>query len=113
MKNNDTLKGYVSWHYDPNDKPITEDKCFILIDDSINIAYWRKDAQAWDNIHYGWLPEQWQNQVRGWAYIPDLIMNYTSSKCGCYIDQDGGRCLGTKEIDVCGCKGNRSNCTFY
>lgn len=30
-----------------------------------------------------------------------------------FINQDGGRCMGTKEIDLCGCKGKKINCTFY
>ena len=34
-------------------------------------------------------------------------------KCDAFIDQDGGRCLGTKEIDLCDCKGKKINCTFY
>lgn len=113
MKNNDTLKGYLSWHYDPNDKPKTDADCFIMLDDSIQMAYWRDDAKAWDNTYYGWLPEQWQEEVKAWAYVPDIIMNYASPLCGCYIIQDGGRCMGTKEIDLCNCKGIRSKCDFY
>lgn len=30
--------------------------------------------------------------------------------CSCYKN---GRCLGTKEVDVCNCKGNTSVCDFY
>ena len=48
-----------------------------------------------------------------WAYVPDAIVNYFSSMCSSYITQDGGRCLGTKEIDVCDCNGIRSHCSFY
>lgn len=30
--------------------------------------------------------------------------------CSCYKN---GRCLGTKEVEVCNCKGNTSVCDFY
>lgn len=30
--------------------------------------------------------------------------------CDCYSD---GRCVGTKEIDLCSCGGNKSKCDFY
>ena len=30
--------------------------------------------------------------------------------CSCYKN---GRCLGTKEVEVCRCKGNTSMCDFY
>lgn len=34
-------------------------------------------------------------------------------KCDAFINVDGGRCRGTKEIDLCNCKGYKVNCTFY
>lgn len=46
-------------------------------------------------------------------------MTYCRKKCDCYRqykDSMGvtiGRCLGTKEIDACGCGGDESKCDFY
>lgn len=36
-------------------------------------------------------------------------------KCTSYREQDRGvgRCIGTKEIDVCSCRGDTSKCDFY
>lgn len=33
--------------------------------------------------------------------------------CNCYVSIDGGRCRGTRETDLCYCKGNREICDFY
>ena len=37
----------------------------------------------------------------------------TNNVCSCYLDLDGGRCLGTKERDLCSCFGVEENCSFY
>ena len=34
-------------------------------------------------------------------------------KCSSYIDGKTPRCMGTKEIDVCSCGGDKSKCDFY
>lgn len=34
-------------------------------------------------------------------------------KCDAFIDQDGGRCRATREVDLCNCEGKKINCTFY
>jgi len=33
--------------------------------------------------------------------------------CDCYDPADDGRCRGTREIDLCYCRGNREVCDFY
>lgn len=45
-------------------------------------------------------------------YKGDIIMSSRSegTVCSCYKN---GRCLGTKEVEVCNCKGNTSVCDFY
>lgn len=42
-----------------------------------------------------------------------VIWTNADNVCGCYLDLDGGRCLGTKERDLCGCFGIEENCSFY
>ena len=40
-------------------------------------------------------------------------------ECNCYerytdfLGKSFGRCLGTKEIEICSCEGNESKCNFY
>lgn len=46
-------------------------------------------------------------------------MTFCRTECGCYQQYTGilgetiGRCLGTKEIETCGCGGDESKCDFY
>lgn len=35
------------------------------------------------------------------------------SKCSSYVDGETPRCIGTKEIDICSCGGDKSKCDFY
>ena len=52
--------------------------------------------------------------VKKWAYVPLRILNYLNPTCGCYtLNYGEPRCIGTKEIDLCNCGGNRSLCDFY
>lgn len=34
-------------------------------------------------------------------------------KCSSYVEGETPRCMGTKEIDVCSCGGDKSKCDFY
>ena len=45
--------------------------------------------------------------VQGWSD------SHPSRKCSSYIDGKTPRCMGTKEIDVCSCGGDKSKCDFY
>lgn len=65
----------LDWHINKYEKPKEDRDCFILVDESIQTAFWREDAQAWDNCYYGWLPEKWQKEVRAWAYIPEEFLD--------------------------------------
>lgn len=38
------------------------------------------------------------------------VTSASPNMCSCYKN---GRCLGTKEVEVCSCKGNTSVCDFY
>lgn len=43
-------------------------------------------------------------------YFIDHMGSADNPKCHCW---DGGRCLGTKEIDFCNCGGDPQKCDFY
>ena len=55
--------------------------CFIKVGNSVQIAYWRDDANEWDNMTYGWLPRVYDDEgaypidVIAWAYIPDELLD--------------------------------------
>lgn len=60
----------------------------------------------------------YEPQVIKWAYTPDELYEETNfSICKCYrpkMYNDGyDRCIGTKEIDVCSCSGDKRKCDFY
>lgn len=41
-------------------------------------------------------------------------MKYRHNRCSCYDTTYGkARCLGTKEQDLCSCKGDTKRCDFY
>ena len=46
-------------------------------------------------------------------------MAFCGKECDCYrqytdcLGKSFGRCLGTKEIEICGCGGDESKCDFY
>ena len=42
-----------------------------------------------------------------------IIWTNEDNVCDCYLDVDGGRCVGTKESDLCDCLGLKENCSFY
>lgn len=42
-----------------------------------------------------------------------IIWTDENNVCDCYLDVDGGRCIGTKETDLCDCSGLEENCSFY
>ena len=98
--------------------------CFIKVGNSVQIAYWRDDANEWDNMTYGWLPRVYDDEgaypidVIAWAYIPDeLLDEFNFEHCKCYkpnyYGDNKNRCFGTKEIEICSCGGNRLRCNFY
>lgn len=109
----------LNWHKYKDEKPAKSDvPCFITgygqfsdKENQLGIAYYNCDKDVWyDDL----MNEQFIGPyAEMWAYVPDAIVNYFSPMCSSYITQDGGRCLGTKEIDVCDCKGIRSHCSFY
>lgn len=111
--NNNSSKDYISWHYDPNDKPEDKSVCFLDINGNLEVGIWYKDYYAWKNTLAGWIIEDIDGKIKKWSYVPKKILNYLNPICGCYLNVDGGRCLGTKEIDSCNCSGNRSFCDYY
>ena len=67
----------LEWH-SPKEVPTLERQCFIEVGNTFQLAYWRDDAQAWDNMTYGWLPKVYddsggiyEQEVRRWAYVPE------------------------------------------
>jgi hypothetical protein len=66
----------LEWH-SPKEIPEPGRQCFIDVLNSIQLAYWRDDARAWDNPVYGWLPKVWDDsggeyepELSRWAYVP-------------------------------------------
>ena len=56
------------------------------------------------------------NQEKQVRYLTDFEKGILFAKTGQYVDsveEAIGRCFGTKECDVCLCKGNELNCDFY
>jgi hypothetical protein len=47
--------------------------------------------------------------------IAEIIIEETPYEyCNCYVINCGEpRCLGTKEMDICDCEGNKYKCSFY
>ena len=95
--------------------------CFIDVHRSIQIAYWRDDANEWDNPVYGWLPRiyddegEYAPEVVRWAYVPDGMFD-EYIPCSAYQPNyyiKGDACFGTKEREPCGCGGDKSKCDFY
>ena len=107
------MNDYLSWHYEEKDTPKDGSVCFLDIEGTLEIGVWHADYHAWKNKFLGWILEDIDGKVRKWCYVPQKILNYLSPVCGCYWDKDGGRCMGTKEVDVCDCEGYRSRCTYY
>ena len=118
MENRDTMQGYLIWH--DKDKPIPNTPCFIVgygkfsdEENMLGIGYYEGGrADVWYSEIFG---EQIHPfDVKKWAYVPLRILNYLNPTCGCYtLDYGEPRCMGTKEIDLCSCGGNRSLCDFY
>lgn len=49
----------------------------------------------------------------GYAREPDPeVIFHESPKCRCYIESDGGRCMGTREMDRVNCGGDELKCDF-
>ena len=80
---------------------------------------------GWQINLYNNLPMQhddsggiYHTQVIAWAYVPrDLLNDLDFEHCSCYrknyYNDKIDRCIGTKEIDPCDCKGNKLYCDFY
>ena len=51
-----------------------------------------------------------------WAYLPEEFYK-TNQLCDCYkpncYNDNKDRCFGTKEVEICNCKGNKKFCDFY
>ena len=108
------------WHYiDEGDyPPFYRDVLVQLNNNDTNIiAYWRDDAQWWDNPITGWVPHEGADgnpwSAGRWSFLP-MSLYAPNNKCDAYIEgKDGGRCFGTKEIDPCSCEGIPRYCDFY
>lgn len=108
------------WHYiKDNDYPPYG--CEVLVqlegDDTNLIAFWRDDAQWWDNCITGWVPREGADGGKWgagrWSYLPSSLYA-PNNICNAYIvGTDGPHCLGTKEIESCSCEGIPRNCNFY
>lgn len=84
---------------------------FVEVGNSYQIMAWREDAQDWDNTIFGWCPED--KEVKRWAFLP-MEMYSKFKPCSYYINTAaGGRCMGTKEMDMCNCRGMKILCDFY
>ena len=48
------------------------------------------------------------------AYCGCRMINYTPSKCSCYmLVNEKPECWGTRERDPCSCGGDKRKCDFY
>ena len=114
----------LNWKDMKTDGPPKPGKqCFIRVLNSVQLAYWRDDAKAWDNPVYGWLPYVYDDEARyhaevtAWAYVPDGLFLDQVVLCSAYkpnlYGDDRDFCFGVKEIDTCTCKGNQKFCNFY
>jgi hypothetical protein len=78
-------------------------------------------AAAWNIMCAMWTEEK-HPEMQDIPTRPGCSATYTPAKeqpklentlCGNWLDGDPPRCVGTKEIEQCGCGGNRSKCDFY
>ena len=95
--------------------------CFIYVNRSVQIAYWRDDVKEWDNPIYGWLPRIYDDEgeyppvITRWAYAPEELFK-EPELCSAYQPNyyiKGDACFGTKEREPCSCGGDKSKCDFY